>query len=323
MEPVQRLKDSITWLGGALAAIAALFYAAGYLSFHAHLTMLGLGQVVDLPHDQMLLEGARFFFTITSQLLNTGLALGLAVVAMAVVFGLAAEVGPVRRAWRRLKSVAAESYRRLDTERPGLVGTLVMITVVWLLYFHAKNFFYPLLQIGQIDGLLFGSGGAPASDCRALIPDGVDPLESKVVAAWLRQGGHCTQFLLTDYRRLLDGYFWLLLAMGALTALRAHIGGRLSVQTCWVLLSGYTIIYTLLLPIGFGVLVRAAVYPVANLEIKGGPALRGDLLARDDKTLLIWSPSERRAVWYPRDAVSSLFVTGQESLFGNPEGVAK
>ncbi len=323
MELVQRLKESITWLGGALAAIAALFYAAGYLSFHAHLTMLGLGQVVDLPHDQMLLEGARFFFTITSQLLNTGVALGLGVVAIAVVFGLAAEVGPVRRGWRHMKTVVVERCRLLDTERPGLVGTLVMITVVWLLYFHAKSFFYPLLQIGQIDGLLFGPGGAPGVDCRALVPDGVDPLEPRIVAAWLRQGGRCTQFLLMDYRRLLDGYFWLLLAMAALATLRAHIGQRLSVQTCWVLLSGYTVIYTLLLPIGFGVLVRAAVYPVANFELKGGTALRGNPLARDDKTLLIWSPSERKAVWYPRDTVATLFVTGQESLFGNPEGVAK
>ena len=46
MDLVQRLKESITWLGGALAAIAALCYAAGYLSFHAHLTMLDRKSVV-------------------------------------------------------------------------------------------------------------------------------------------------------------------------------------------------------------------------------------------------------------------------------------
>ena len=323
MDLVQRLKESITWLGGALAAIAALCYAAGYLSFHAHLTMLGLGQVVDLPHDQMLLEGARFFFTVTSQLLNTGLALGLGVVVIAAVFGLACEVGPVHRAWRRMTAFVADRCRRIETERPGLAGTLVMIAVVWLLYFHAKSYFYPLLQIGQIDGLLFSPGSVPAADCRTLIPTGADGLGPAVVAAWLRQGGRCTEFLLIDYRHLLDGYFWLLLAMGTLSTLRALITPRLSVQTCWVLLSGYTVVYTLLLPIGFGVLVRAAVYPIANLEIKGGNALRGNLLARDDKTLLIWSPSERKAVWYLRDTVSTLFVTGQESLFSNPEGVAK
>jgi len=323
MELVQRLRDAITWLGGALAAITALCYAAGYLSFHAHLTMLGLGQVVDLPHEQMLLEGARFFFTVTSQLLNTGLALGVGLLFIGVVFGLAGELGPVGRGLRRMTAFVAEGCGRIQAERPALAGTLLMIAVVGLLYFHAKSYFYPLLQIGQMDGLLFGAASAPVADCRTLIPAGADWLGPAVLAAWLRQGGRCTGFLLVSYRHLLDGYFWLLLALGAFLAWRARIKPGLSVQTCWVLLSGYTIVYTLLLPIGFGVLVRAAVYPVASLEMKNGPPVRGNLLARDDKNLLLWLPSERKAVWYPRDAVSNVFVMGQESLFIDPAGGAK
>ena len=64
MELLQRLKESIAWLGGALAAVTAICYATGYFAFHAHLTMLGLGRVVDFKHEDMLLEGGRFFFVV-------------------------------------------------------------------------------------------------------------------------------------------------------------------------------------------------------------------------------------------------------------------
>ena len=107
MELLQRLKESIAWLGGALAALTAICYATGYYAFHAHLTMLGLGRVVDFKHEDMLLEGARFFFAVTAHLLQMMLALGAGgvsvLVSVLVMLALLGEIGPLARSGRRAR----------------------------------------------------------------------------------------------------------------------------------------------------------------------------------------------------------------------------
>ncbi len=322
MELFQRLKESIAWLGGALAALTAICYATGYYSFHAHLTMLGLGQVVDFKHEDMLLEGARFFFVVTAHLLQMVLALGAGVVSLLVAVALLGEIGPLRRGWSRFGEWFGERRVALGAARPTLASTLLLAVLVLLLIAHTNRFFYPLLALGRIDGLLFRTGVQATNDCRALIPAADTGLTPAVAAALLMQGEPCSAYLLGEFRRLLDGYLALLIAISLFFYLTPHIRPGLLGRALRMVLAVYGLVYTLLLPIDFGILVRAAVYPLASLEFKNGAVIRGNLMTRNDKNLLLWLPSERKAIWYPADA-ATVQVTGQDNLFSHPEGGAK
>ena len=323
MELFQRLKESIAWLGGALAALTAICYATGYYSFHAHLTMLGLGQVVDFKHEDMLLEGARFFFAVTAHLLQMVLALGAGLVSLLVLCALLAEIGPLRRGWSRLGEWFGERRVALGAARPTLTSTLLLAALVLLLIAHTDRFFYPLLALGRIDSLLFRTGGLVTGDCRALIPVADIGLQPAVAASLLMQGERCSSLLLGEFRRLLDGYLVLLIAVGLSFSFATALRPPAVARAFRIVLAVYGMVYTLLLPVDFGILVRAAVYPVASLEFKGGAVVRGNLMTRNDKNLLLWLPTERKAMWYPSDSIATIQVIGQDNLFFHPEGGAK
>ena len=322
MELFQRLKESIAWLGGALAALTAICYATGYYSFHAHLTMLGLGQVVDFKHEEMLLEGARFFFALTAHLLQMVLALGAGLVSLLVLFALLGEIGPLRRGWGRFAEWINARRLALGTARPTLTSTLLLALLVLLLIAHTDRFFYPLLALGRIDSLLFRTG-AHAADCRALIPLADIGLKPAVAAALLMQGERCSGLLLGEFRRLLDGYLVLLIAISLSFSFTPPIRPQVLARAFRVVLAVYGMVYTLLLPVDFGILVRAAVYPVASLEFKGDAVVRGNLMTRNDKNVLLWLPTERKAMWYPSDSIATIQVIGQDNLFSHPEGGTK
>ena len=322
MELLQRLKEAIAWLGGALAALTAICYATGYYSFHAHLTMLGLGQVVDFKHEEMLLEGARFFFVVTAHLLQMILALGAGLVSLLVLWALLGEIGPLRRGWGRFADGVNARRLAFGAARPTLTSTLLLALLVLLLIAHTGRFFYPLLALGRIDGLLFRTG-PPVADCRALIPLADIGLTPAVAASLLMQGERCSNLLLGEFRRLLDGYLVLLIAISLSFSLAPPIRPQVLARAFRVMLAVYGMVYTLLLPVDFGILVRAAVYPVANLEFKGGAVARGNLMARNDKNVLLWLPVERKAMWYPSDTIATIQVIGQDNLFSHPEGGMK
>ena len=323
MELLDRLKASIAWLGGALAALTAICYATGYYAFHAHLTMLGLGQVVDFKHEDMLLEGARFFFAVTAHLLQMVLALGAGGAGLLALLAFLGEIGPLARRARLGRAWLGARCAALDTARPALKGTLLLAALVALLMAHTDRFFYPLLALGRIDSLLFRAGAQATADCRALIPATGSGLPPAVASALLMQGERCGVFVLAEFRRLLDGYLVLLAAIGLSFSLQALIRPPLLARACRLVLAVYGMVYTLLLPIGFGILVRAAVYPLASLELKAGAPASGNLMARNDKSLLLWLPAERRAVWYPSENIARLQMTGQSNLFSRPEGGAR
>lgn len=323
MELLQRLKESIAWLGGALAALTAICYATGYYAFHAHLTMLGLGRVVDFKHEDMLVEGGRFFFSVTAHLLQMVLAIGAGGVSVLVLLAFLGEIGPLARRVRRAGQWLNARRAALDIARPALKRTLLMTAVVVLLIAHTDRFFYPLLALGRIDSLLFRTGAQATPDCRALIPEAGSGLPPAVAASLLTQGERCSVFLLAEFRRLLDGYLVLVVAVGLLFSFGASLQPPMLARAFRLVLAVYAMVYTLLLPIAFGILVRAAVYPVASLEFKDGALASGNLMTRNDKSLLLWLPAERKAVWYPSETIARLQVTGQANLFLVPEGGAK
>ena len=323
MELIQRLKESIAWLGGALAALTAICYATGYYSFHAHLTMLGLGQVVDFKHEDMLLEGARFFFAVTAHLLQMMLALGAGLVSLLVLLGFVGEIGPLRRGWRRFGKWFSERRVALDAARPALTSTVLLAALVLMLIAHTDRFFYPLLALGRIDSLLFRSGVLATVDCRALVPVADFGLQPAVAASLLMQGERCSTILLGEFRRLLDGYLVLLIAISLSFSFLPLIRPPILARIFRIVLGVYGMVYTLLLPIDFGILVRTAVYPVASLEFKNAVVVRGNLVSRNEKNILLWLPAERKAMWFPSESIATVQVIGQDNLFSHPEGAAK
>ena len=323
MELLQRLKESIAWLGGALAALTAICYTTGYYAFHAHLTMLGLGRVVDVAHEDMLLEGARFFFAVTAHLLQMVLALGAGLASVLVLGALLGEIGPLRRSWARLVVWLTERRAALDVARPALISTLLLTVLVLLLIAHTDRFFYPLLALGRIDSLLFRAALPATNDCSALIPFADIGLAPAVAAALLMQGERCASLLLGEFRRLLDGYLVLLIAISLAFSVNFPIRPAVLARVFRLVLAVYGMVYTLMLPVDFGILVRAAVYPVARLDFTNGMAVTGNLMTRNDKNLLLWLPGERKATWYPSQTISTVQVIGQNNLFSHPEGDAK
>jgi hypothetical protein len=91
-------------------------------------------------------------------------------------------------------------------------------------------------------------------------------------------------------------------------------------------LTAYGVLYTLLLPMAFGVLVRSPIYPVITLKAKTTPpegAARLMLLNTREDALLVWDATGREAAWLPTDDTTEIHVHGQANLFEVPprEGV--
>lgn len=309
------LRQFIAWIGGAVAGLSILFYAAGYLVYRAHLNMLGLNGVVAYPHEHLLYEGAKFYFTVAAYLLKTFFVVGIALLTIVIAAMLLRQVGRVEQAVTRLATAMRARIARWNERRPALLRACLLALLAMLFVLHTDRFFYPLEDLyGGIEHLLYVRAPvAVAAGCAIPLASGRQgPDMVTAVKSWLRQGEACRLQLLGEFRRLLSGYLVLLFA--GYVALRYH-----ALKTSWVYRVGtatlvvYGALYTLLLPAAFGVLVRAPVYPVVAL--RGGPPAF-HLLQRDGQSLLVWDPAARKAAWLPADSAAvEVGVFGQANLF--------
>jgi hypothetical protein len=307
MELLQRLKESIAWIGGSLAGLTALCYAAGYFSFHAHLTMLGLDGTVDFPHEQMLLEGTHFFFITAKHLLLVGLALGVAIVAFMAAGEALARAGPFLRARARL--------REFLEKRPTLVLVTLLVVFAVAVVVHSDHFFYPLQDVTAIDNQLFKP--LPVKPGATECPSAAANLElvTETVSLLLRMGPVCAAARQAEFVSLLNGFLVLLVALAAALSKRFGASFPKAAPMIRGLLGIYALVYLLLLPIAFGILVREPVHPVVRIDFKNGSSAGGFLVSRNDRGLTLWSPGERAARWLPAESVSAIRTVGQASVF--------
>ncbi len=312
---MEHVRQFITWIGGAVAGLSILFYAAGYLVYRSHVNMLGLNGVVDYPHEQLLYEGAKFYFTVGAYLLKTFFVVGIALLILVILVMLLRNVGWIDRTALRMGGWMRARIARWNERRPALLRACMLALLGVLFVLHTDRFFYPLEDLySGIEHLLYvPMPAAVPADCA--IPDAAGRNAGDMVAAvtlWLQQGEQCRRQLLGEFRRLLAGY--LLLLTAGYFAFRHHELSRTWVyRVGTVTLLVYGVLYTLLLPVAFGVLVRSPVYPVVSL--KGGPpALH--LLHREGQVLLVWDPAARKAAWLPADSGGAeIGVFGQANLF--------
>lgn len=312
---METVKQFITWIGGALAGLSLLFYAAGYLVYRAHLNMLGLNGVVGYPHEQLLYEGAKFYFTVGAYLLKMFFVVGIASLVVVILAMLLRQVRWIDRAASSTAMWVRARVAQWNDRRPALLRSCALAVLAVLFVLHTDRFFYPLEDLYSAIAHLLYVPAPPAGSGVCVVARAPGDAGESVAAAvtlWLQQGEACRRQLLGEFRRLLAGY--LLLLAGGYFALRHR-----SLRSAWVYrvatvtLLVYGALYTLLLPAAFGVLVRSPVYPVVSLQ-GGAPTLH--LLHRESTTLLVWDPAQRKAAWMPvGGAVSEVAVYGQANLF--------
>jgi hypothetical protein len=320
---VENIKQFIVWIGGAVAGLSVLFYAAGYLVYRAHINMLGLTGVVDYPQEQLLYEGAKFYFTVGAYLLNTFFVLGITLLIVLILIMLMRQIGWVERAVQSAADWLRTRRDRWNERHPALLRACTLAVLSVLFVIHTDRFFYPLQDLyTSIEHLLYRPPPPkmPENCTVPKVPGAADPDIAAAVTLWLQQGETCRYQLLGEFRRLLAGYLVLLVAV-YLTVHKVKTGSSTAFRIGMGTLAVYGVLYTLLLPMAFGVLVRSPIYPVITLKSKtiatdASPVLQ--LLNRNDHSLLVWDRHARTAAWLPADSAVEIDVRGQANLFAPP-----
>ncbi|HSQ03199.1 MAG TPA: hypothetical protein VLN59_04125 [Burkholderiales bacterium] len=317
---MEQIKQFIAWIGGAVAGLSILFYAAGYLVYRAHINMLGLAGVIDYPHEQLLYEGAKFYFTVGAYLLKNFFVVGIAVLIALILVMLLRQIGWVDRGVRFVADWLHARRDRWNARHPALLRACLLAVLGALFVIHTDRFFYPLQDLYTgIEQLLYRPP-PPRMPANCAVPGGANADIVTAVTLWLQQGETCRYELLSEFRRILAGYLVLLAA--AYFALHKERTDSSTVSRIGIgTLAVYGVLYTLLLPVAFGVLVRSPIYPVITLKSKAAagdasPTLQ--LLDRNDRSLLVWDARARIAAWLRADSAVEIDVRGQANLFSPP-----
>jgi len=296
-QAVSALTGAIGWIGASVAGLTALCYGAGYFVIHTHLTMLGLSGVVDVPTDQLLLEGGRFFYFTLSQMVVFAMVVASVAIAIWLIATIIFKFSPVGRS--RPVSAVRRFLKgdRVERVAPYVVPVAIMAAVI-LLY---DWYYYELDSLLQLQNLAFGpvtpEKGSLAEQVQPLIRSGKPEYRDGLIQTYVFFVWKYTAFII---------FAWLVVYKGSRTVL-----GRFSN----FLLVLFSILLTALLPSAFAVLVRTPIYPVANLAFKNGQQLRGVLIQRTEHNVLVWIPARRGAASFNADEVSSVEVIGERDIF--------
>jgi hypothetical protein len=284
------------WLGASVAGLTALCYGAGYFVIHTHLTMLGLSGVIDVPTNQLLLEGGRFFFFTLSQMVVFAMVLAAIAIAVWIIATTVSRIPPVR------KGAAAVVTRFRLNERvkaitPYLMAVLITGTVILLSYLYYDD----LSSLLQLHNLAFGPSepkcNTLAATVQPLIMSGSGAARDSLIQTYT--------FLVWKYSAFI--IFVLFIVYGNPKVFLGKFA-----KSLLVLLA---VLMTAVLPASFAVLVRTPIYPVANLTFKNGQQSRGLLLQRTDHNVLVWDRGRLAAVSYNADDLSSVEVIGERDIF--------
>ena len=288
----------VGWLSGALAGIGAILYACGYLLSTAQLHLLGLSGLVNYGQERYVEEGGRFLVDVLGLLgeILLNLLISVGFVALLVLLVLA-PLGYFMR--RRLGAARARWHARLaQLRQSGRARALVFAALLALLLAGSEDpqsLNAPL----QISNLLFVQEQAAAGSLSALLLSG-DSVRLKAIFA--------------------NSLLMLLKAVILLLAWRvaAPWRWRLLLSAPFVLIA---LLYTVLLPMLYGVLQRQIRLPVISLDTTiawpGSGAEKLFLLNRTERDFVLWDAHARRVLWLPVGAVRSAQIRQVETLFAD------
>jgi hypothetical protein len=307
MNVLRGITVALGWLSGSLAGVGAVVYVCGYLLTRAQLHVFGLSGFFPLSADHFMQEGGKFLVVLAERAIETLLAFAaFALVAAGIAF--AAWLVLARRRRARSLDVAAVGARMVRPMRraharlpwsPACSAYLVLLALlVWLLETYRGRFAAPL----EISNIL-----------HLTAPPLLDDWRQQQLIAWL---------LAADSPRL-QAYFTDLLdaAIRAVLLLTAAWYATASLARRRLLLAPFALtvaLYTLYLPMAYGVLMRPTSYNVVALHFRergSEPPAHFFLLSGTDHEFVVWDASARAVLWVPKTEVLRADVHRVQGLF--------
>lgn len=295
-EAAGALAGIVGWIGGSIAGLTALCYGAGYFVIHTHLTMLGFSGVVDVPADQLLLEGGRFFYYTLAKILLAG----MVIVLIPTGFYLLAK--SIYRTPRIHGNKCVRWLREiLASDRAKLIeGYALPLLAILLVVLHFNYYYDELGTLQTLNNLAFLTPGKVpgiAGQIAPMITSGSEVDRDNLIATYLQLVFNYTVFV---------ALLWIVIRRVGATPL-----GKIA-KTFFVL---YTALLTASLPLAFGVLVRTPIYPAATVILKNGEKFKGFLLQRSAEDILLWNPDARRSIVFNVAETSRVEAAGESDIF--------
>jgi hypothetical protein len=303
---VRTIAAFVGWLTGALAGVGAILYSLGYLIFSAHLKFLGVSGILDENGVHFIQEGGVFAADIILQMLRW---YALPLLSILGVFA-ALLVGP--GAW------LAEGLARLFPALPKTEGRWQRALVRWPIWREVSYLALFLLFLLHANKFL-DRFYSPLSISSALFDTQISArtADTKMTGALPLLAGGEPLSNIDKFRLLSLGYALSgLLLFGAwhVTAGWRFRGLLLS----WFLL-GF-LLFSLLLPMDYGVLIYSTQYPVIRLSsekaLTQGLGNKLFLLSKTDQDFVVWDEQEKQLVWFPTNQLNRALIGRVEELLG-------
>lgn len=307
---VAGIKAFTLWLGGSLAGITAMLYAAGYLVTRAHLNLLGLYGIVDFGNDYFIQEGAKFFLVIGySYVLGVVLPLlAIAGLAATVLLALRLMLG---RTVTRLGDKLKACFPRFGPD--GMLRVAACAFLLFVFIVDADEFLAEFQVPLCVANLLYADPGSSVTTCGAAMKE----KENAVKAAILNRN--------KDNRAALKGMFSRLVYATAKTALLTYLVWQVvrpwQRWRLWLVALPLVAVcfYGVSLLLDYAVLQRPVVYPRIKVTLaEESPFMLNSplfLLSKTTGDFVIWDSLARKLFWVPSGSVKRVEVIGVDDLF--------
>jgi hypothetical protein len=310
MDLIKGITLFLGWLSGSLAGIAAVLYSFGYLVARAQLNLLGLQGLVAQDADHFLQEGAKFLVVLAADYLSPAFPwlyfagwLLLAALPLLVLVGwLAARR---RQALQQLADRLALRGTQALQQLPWSWRKLAFAALVLVLLLRLTTHLNPFVDVLAVADILYAT------------PVSSESQGSTEIRQWLTSPDRADLVLLKSrFGELLRGAAEVALVVVAVWYLGAASPWRLWLALPFMVV---LVVYTLLLPMAYGVLVRPNEYPLVAVS-SDSPLLagvRGDLflLRRTGDEFVFWDKAARRVLWVPASQVAGVSARASRLLF--------
>jgi len=251
-------------------------------------------------------EGAKFLVVIGQQAIETVLGVVAFALVMLAVF-LVVWLPLVR--WRsslrhelsdaraRVVAAVARMHERLPWSPAFSIYLVLLVVLVWVLETYRNRFAAPL----EISNILH------------LRPPPTGDSSAQRITGWLlAEDWQRLEMYFTD---LLDAETRVALLLIAAWYVTAFLGRRVALLVPFVVALA---LYTLYLPMAYGVLMRPTSYNIVALYFRAHPTEPPTLfflLSSTDQEFVVWDSSIPTVLWVPKSEVSRAEVHRVQSLF--------
>jgi hypothetical protein len=295
------------WFASSLGVIGAILYACGYLISAAQLHLLGLGRLMTYGHDYYIQEGGRFLADISSTVALGALDFSVILIPLAMLAVGAAIL------WRNIRLRHApwiSSLHRCSArvrEMWRYAAYAVLLILLLYSYGDPMEFGLPL----TLSNVLFTNPAASAPSTQATI------------RALLLHGDRNGLAAIFE-GRLLTYIAVCLLLLGSQYLTSAWKWRRLAAAPFVLLFT----LYSLLLPMLYGVLKSQVEFPVVVIRPGGDPksteGQRGFLLNLDEHEAVLYVSVEHKVLWRRTEQIDGLDVIGMAPILkevATPKGI--